>query len=211
MAVEPQMSIERRATVLDGMKISWGGVFCGVLAGVGTLMLLSSLGVAVGISALNTRAPHHSAIGVGAAVWAGLTLLAALFVGGWASTRLSLLWERTTAVFEGAMVWVLSTILIVYLAAHGIALVANGTLDVLSMADQESGQITDELPGGGVQAAPDTSLAPDDAAMAAAQAKPKLSATAWSTFGSLVLSLLAAICGAAVGRRGVVGRRPAAG
>jgi hypothetical protein len=103
MAVEPQIPVERRAPVFDGMKISWGGVFVGVLAGVGTLMLLSSLGVAIGISALNARTPHDSAIGVGAAVWAGLTLLVSLFVGGWASTRLSLLWERTTAVFEGAM------------------------------------------------------------------------------------------------------------
>ena len=36
--------------------------------------------------------------------------------------------------------------------------------------------------------------------------QPEATATAWLTFAALVLSLLAAIIGAAVGRRGVVRR-----
>jgi len=139
MAVETEVLVERSARPFEGMKISWGGVFGGVLAGIGVLMLLSSLGVAVGISATNPRNPDGGALGTGAAIWTSLALLISLFVAGWASTRLSMLWERTTAMFEGALVWVLSMILIVYLTASGIGLVASGAVGLLGKTAQAVG------------------------------------------------------------------------
>jgi len=118
------------------MKISWGGVFGGVLAGVGVLMLLSSLGLAIGISATDPRNPDGETLGTGAAIWTGLTLLISLFIAGWASTRLSMLWERTTAMFEGVLVWVLSLILILYLTASGIGLIASGAFGLVGKTAQ---------------------------------------------------------------------------
>jgi hypothetical protein len=267
MAVEREVLIERTASdAFEGMKISWGGVFGGVLAGIGALMLLSSLGLAIGISAVDPRDPDGSAIGTGAAIWTGLTLLIALFVGGWASTRLSMLWERTTARFEGALVWVLSLILILYLAANGVSLVASGAFNIAGRTAQAVGgpigALVDEqgMSAGSVdeivtrlrdpgtastlsnalgmpreevaraltdtsnrveaarnnpeQAAAEvrrglsslTSRARQNLTDTAARAQPKASATAWVTFGALVLSLLAAVAGAAVGRRAVVKR-----
>jgi ABC-type transport system involved in multi-copper enzyme maturation permease subunit len=264
MAVETELLVERTPR-FEGMKISWGGVFGGVLAGVGALMLLSSLGLAIGISATNPGDPDGSALGIGAAVWAGLSLLVALFIAGWASTRLSMLWERTTAMFEGVLVWVLSLILILYLTANGIGLVASGAagllgktaqavgtsvasmdVEALSSGDVDAilGRLRDPQTATIVAGATGTSReqaqntlrdisqrvegARNDPAAASAEArrgieslaaqarqnlqqtatamKPEATATAWLTFAALVLSLLAAISGAAVGRRGVVGR-----
>src|SRR3954470_19648318 len=155
MAVETGILDERSARPLDGMKISWGGVFGGVLAGVGALMLLSSLGLAVGISATDPRNPDGGALGMGAAIWTGLTLLVSLFLAGWASTRLSMLWERTTAMFEGVLVWVLSLILILSLAANGIGLIASGASGLLGKTAQAVGgsvgsMNVDELSSGNV-------------------------------------------------------------
>jgi hypothetical protein len=172
MAVEREVIVES-PDAFQGMKISWGGVFGGVLAGVGALILLSSLGVAVGVSAARRTADGES-IRTGAAIWTGLSLLISLFIGGWASTRLSMLWERTTAMFEGVLVWVLSVIIVLYLTASGVTLVF----------------------GGGFGTA-------DQVAASAAQVQHAVSATAWVSFVALVLSLLAAIAGAAAGRRGV--------
>jgi hypothetical protein len=267
MAVEREVLIERTASdAFEGMKISWGGVFGGVLTGVGTLMLLSSLGLAIGISAVDPRDPDASNVGTAATIWTALTLLIALFVGGWASTRLSMLWERTTAMFEGALVWVLSLILILYLAASGVSLVASG---MFSMAGQTAQAMGASLGGvmddrGMAQGSVDEMLArlrdPNtastlssvlgmpreevatalndtssrveaaraDPARAAAEVRsglsdlasrarqnlsqtaanvqPEATTTAWVAFAALVLSLLAAIAGAAVGRRGVVKR-----
>jgi hypothetical protein len=186
MAVEREVLIERTTgSAFEGMKISWGGVFGGVLAGIGTLLLLSSLGLAIGVTAIDPRAPDASALGTGAAIWTGVSLLLALFIAGWASTRLSMLWERTTAMFEGVLVWVLSLILILYLAANGVGLVARGAFGMLGQTVQSVG-VT--------------------AAQTAAEIQPEVATTAWVSFAALLLSLLAAIVGAAVGRRGVVGR-----
>jgi hypothetical protein len=173
MAVEREVIVES-ADAFQGMKISWGGVFGGVLAGIGALILLSSLGVAIGVSAAHGRNTDGDAIRTGAAIWTGLSLLVSLFIGGWASTRLSMLWERTTAMFEGVLVWVLSLIIVLYLTASGVSLVV--------------------IRGFGVAG---------DAAADAAQVQHAVSTTAWVSFGALVLSLLAAIAGAAAGRRGV--------
>lgn len=179
MAVEREVIIEHAGDTFAGMKISWGGVFGGVLTGIGTLLLLSSLGTAIGVSSAEAANVQRSTLGTGAAIWASLTLLIALFVGGWASTRLSMLWERTTAMFEGALVWVLSMILILYMAANGIGLMAEGAFGSVGQSAQ--------------QAAPTLG---DGTA----------TSTAWFAFAAMVLSLIAAIAGAAVGRRGVVGR-----
>ena len=173
MAVEREVIVEP-PDAFQGMKISWGGVFGGVLAGVGALILLSSLGLAIGVSAADTRNTDGDTLRTGAAVWTGLSLLVSLFIGGWASTRLSMLWERTTAIFEGVLVWVLSLIIVLYLTASGVSLVGGGGFGVAG------------------QAAAD-----------AAQVQHTVSTTAWVSFGALVLSLLAAIAGAAAGRRGV--------
>jgi hypothetical protein len=265
MAVETEILVDRTPGRFDGMKISWGGVFGGVLAGVGVLMLLSSLGVAIGISATDPRNPNGEALGTGAAIWTGLSLLISLYIAGWASTRLSMLWERTTAMFEGVLVWVLSLILILYLTASGIGLIASGafgllgktaqavgstaqTMDVnaLSSGDVDAilGKLRDPKTATIVASATGTSqeeasrtlndmsqrveAARDNPAQASAEArqglqtlaarakqnlantaeevKPEATTTAWLTFAALVLSLLAAIGGAAVGRRGVVRR-----
>jgi hypothetical protein len=265
MAVETEVLVERTARPFEGMRISWGGVFGGVLAGVGALMLLSSLGIAVGISATDPRNPDGTALGIGAAVWTGITLLIALFIAGWASTRLSMLWERTTAMFEGVLVWVLSLILILYLTANGIGLVASGAFGLLGKTAQAVGSSMGSMDAGTLssgnvdqilarlrdpqtativasatgtsQAEAETTLremsqrveaarndpaaasaearrsietltarAKQNLAQTAAEAKPEATTTAWLTFVALVLSLLAAIFGAAVGRRGVVGR-----
>src|SRR5687768_4049875 len=170
------------------MRICWGGVFGGVLAGLGTLLLLTTLGMAIGISAVDPSSPDGSTIGTGAALWTALTLLISLFVAGWASTRLSMLWERTTAMFEGALVWVLSMIVILYLTASGISLMADGAFGLASQAAQSAGSTV-----GGA-----------DMQQLAERVQPAATRTAWITFGALLLSLGASIAGAASGRRNVV-------
>jgi hypothetical protein len=72
----------------DGMRVSWGGVFGGVLVALGFLLLMTALGVAVGISAAQPGETDAGTLGAGAGIWAGVTLLVALFIGGWVSTRI---------------------------------------------------------------------------------------------------------------------------
>lgn len=191
----------------EGMKVSWGGVFGGVLTAVGLLMLLTALGVAVGISATQPGETEASTLGTGAGIWGAASLLISLFVGGMVSTRIGAITDSTTGFFEGALVWVVSVLLMLYLATSGVGMLASGTLnlvggaaqampsqtqqqagDIASQAKDKIGQAVESAKSGGLQ-------------QKAEEMKPAATRAAWITFGGLVLSLLAAVIGAMLGRR----------
>jgi hypothetical protein len=116
----------------NAFRVSWGGIWAGVLAAVGVLLLLTALGLAIGISAADFQDPDAGALGMGAVIWAALALLFALFVGGFMSTRLAMITDKSTGLYEGALVWVLSIILTLYLAASGVGTLAGGAFNLIN-------------------------------------------------------------------------------
>jgi hypothetical protein len=139
MAYAPLLSAE-------GMRVSWGGIFGGVLVAVGLLLLLTALGVAVGISAAEPGQTDASTVGTGAGIWAGAALLIALFVGGLVSTRIGAISDGATGFFEGALVWVVSILLMVYFASSGVSMLAGGAFQMVGGATQAIGSV---MQGGG--------------------------------------------------------------
>src|SRR5687768_16983906 len=126
----------------DAMRVSWGGVFGGVLVAIGLLLLLTALGVAVGISAADPGSTDISTLGTGAGIWAGVSLLLALFIGGMVSTRIGAIFDRTTGFFEGALVWAVSVLLMIYLATTGLGMVASGAFNIVRGAGSAVGMMT---------------------------------------------------------------------
>jgi hypothetical protein len=170
MNTQREVIIERPAAPLEGMRVSWGGVWAGVLVALGTMLVLSTLGLAVGFSA-DARNVNPEAIGMGAVVWSRVSLLIALFLAGAAAARMSLVWDRPTAFAQGALVWVTSLIAGQLLSASGIGLMVSAAL-TYGLHNGNPSQ-----PGSGS------------------------SAVAWLTFFAVILSLLATLAGAALGRR----------
>ncbi len=247
----------------EGMKVSWGGIFGGVLVAIGLLLLLTALGVAVGISAAEPGETEASTLGAGAGIWAGVSLLVALFVGGMVATRIGAIYDGATGFFEGALVWVVSILLMVYFAGSGVSMLAGGAFQMVGGATQAIGSVMQSGGGANVDMSgsvdqiiqrlkdPETARqiasatgmqqsevqailsetaqrvenSRDNPAQAAAEAKqgmaqlmekarssgalehkaqevqPQATRAAWITFGALVLSLLAAVLGAMIGRR----------
>jgi len=145
---------EQVDTSFDGLRISWGGIWAGVLTVLGTLLFLTTLGLAVGISAADPGSTDAGTLGLGAAIWSAVALLIALFVGGMAATRLGMIYDRATGAFEGALVWVLSFVAILWLASSGVQLVASGISRVFSGVTQTIGSVTggvDDLSTGDVE------------------------------------------------------------
>jgi hypothetical protein len=120
----------------DGMKVSWGGVFGGVLVAIGLLILLTALGVAVGITAADPGQTEAGTLGTATGLWAGVSLLVALFIGGLVSTRTGAITDRATGFFEGALVWVVSILLMMYLATTGASMIMGGATSLLGGAAQ---------------------------------------------------------------------------
>ena len=123
----------------EGMKVSWGGIFGGVLVAIGLLLLLAALGVAIGISAAQPGETEASTLGIGAGIWAGVSLLVALFVGGMVATRIGAISDGATGFFEGALVWVVSILLMVYFASSGVSMLAGGAFQMVGGAAQAIG------------------------------------------------------------------------
>ena len=185
----------------DGMKVSWGGILGGVLVAVGVLILLMALGVAVGISAVDPASTDASKVGTGAGIWAGVSLLLALFLGGFVSTRIGATYDAQTSFFAGFLVWVVSVVLVAYMAASGVSTLTGSAFSFFASAspqqkEQASATIQDK--------AKELQQKAPELQQKVQEAKPQATKAAWLTVGSLILSLLAALIGSAIGRR----RRP---
>jgi len=178
----------------EGMRVSWGGILGGVLVAVGTLLLLAALGVAVGVTAVDPSQADASKLGTVAAIWAGVSLLIALFVGGLVSTRIGATFDGSTGFFSGFLVWIVSLLLVAYLAASGVSSLASGAFSLMGGSAQ---QLVEQAG----QKAQEMAQNPQAVQQKAEEAKPKASAGAWITFGALILSLGAAVIGAMAGRR----------
>jgi hypothetical protein len=136
-----------RVVELEAPRVAWGGVWSGFLIGLGVLMLLSTLGLAVGISTADIGQGEGAGartLGIGAAIWTGLSLLLALLLGGVVSSRVSLVTDRTIATIQGVLVWVLTTLGVLYLAGAGIGLGLSGVLAVA----QDAGSALTATTGG---------------------------------------------------------------
>lgn len=183
----------------DGVRVSWGGIFGGVLVAVGLLLLLAALGVAVGISAVDPAQTDATKLGAGAGIWTGVSLLIALFVGGMVATRIGATSDSHTTFYSGFLVWVVSVVLMAYLTASGAASLAGGAFNLF--AQTQSTQQKQQAAGTLQQKAQELQQKAPELQQKAQEAKPAATKAAWIAFGGLLLSLIAAVLGATVGRR----------
>ena len=124
---------------LQGIRVAWGSVWSGFLVALGVFLVLSVLGLAIGISAVDIgpgEDANASSLGIGAAIWGGLTLLIALFVGGLVATRTGMIYDGAAGVIEGVLVWVLSILTLIYMAGSGIGLLSSGVFGALGGVTQ---------------------------------------------------------------------------
>jgi hypothetical protein len=97
----------------------------GFVVAMGTILLLTSLGMAIGITTLNdprtTTQYVDSGLGAGASIWGAITLLLACFLGGMVSTRVTDRPDRGGAFIHGTLVWTLVAVFLIWLLGQGIS------------------------------------------------------------------------------------------
>ncbi|WP_311222013.1 MULTISPECIES: hypothetical protein [unclassified Acidovorax] len=107
--------------------VSWGAVFAGLVLSLIVYLVLSVLGTAIGASAIDPLVDRNpfSGFGVGAGIWAGVTTLLAIAVGGFVAGYLA----RRSGGLHGLLAWALITLVTVYLlvSATGSALNVAGS------------------------------------------------------------------------------------
>jgi len=164
--------------------VRWSPVIAGVFTTIATLIVLSALGVAVGVSAID---PNENAAGVSteAAIWGIASAVVAFFLGGFVAAKAAGVGGTPEGTFNGVMVGVTAIALTVILVGFGVG-------NLLGAAAANLGQVAGLGLGG------------DDATDAFATAE----ASAWATFIGLVAALVLSALGGLAGHRDRATARP---
>ena len=174
--------------------VRWGPIFAGLVIAIATQLVLTGLGAAIGLTTLaNTATPQGEAGGVGTAVgiWSIISLLIALFIGGWVTARACGPMNRKTAMLNGAILWATTLAVSAWLLSTGVA-------GAFGLAAQGADAVLNQIPAGDLPNVPqDPSVPPQQIQNAAGNAAK----VGWSFALGSLLGLVAALAGSAVGVR----------
>ena len=114
---------------MDFMKrISWSAVFAGVLVAIVTQMLLTLLGIGIGLGTIDATEEQNptAGLGTGSAIWYIVSSLASLLVGGWVAGRLASAPRLFDGIIHGVLTWCLVTLLTIYFLTTTIGSIIGG-------------------------------------------------------------------------------------
>lgn len=202
-------------TVGVGSRVSWAAVFAGAVMTLAAYLLLTLLGAAVGLSLSDTGIRANS-LGVGAVIWAIVTVIASLFLGGYVSTLIAVGENRCEAMVHGVLVWGVVTAMMFYMMAAGVRVgysaalgaayvggsvdadAANGNWEAVArragMSDERIAEIRGQLEKARQQAGQAA-----DSPETRQQALNATTSAVWVTLVGTLLSMAAAVVGGVMG------------
>ena len=129
--MEPENVYTNRPTAggLAALKrISWSAVFAGVLVAIVTQMLLTLLGLGIGLGTIDPLQERNptAGLGIGSAIWYIISSLLSLFVGGWIAGRLASAPRLFDGIIHGVLTWCLVTLLTIYFLTTTIGSIIGG-------------------------------------------------------------------------------------
>lgn len=181
-----------------GSRISWAAILAGTAVALGIYALLMALGVAVGMSVDGDV--NRNTLGNSAGVWGFISLLIALFAGGWVTTQVTTGESRTEAILYGVVLWATTSVLLLWITANG----ARAGIDAArAMQNMTSGnQVNSTVDGrptvdNGTSA--DTMITADQRQNSMERLREAGREGAWWVFAGMLLSMVSAVFGALVG------------
>jgi hypothetical protein len=175
--------------------VRWGPIVAGIVITIATQLILSSLGVAIGLSA-GAAGTDARTVSTGVGIWAVISLLIALFVGAWIMASTCGPMNKRTALLNGAILWAATLAVSGWLLASGVSgtfgIAAAGAGAALDQIQEPGGLEIPADPGAAVPNIP----APQVQNYAANAAR----ASWYFLFGAL-LGLAASLIGATAGAR----------
>lgn len=129
-------------------RISWGAIFAGIVVALVAQLLLTMLGLAIGLTIIEPPSGQTpwQGIGIGAGIWWVVSGLISLFLGGWVAGRLAGMPLRQDAILHSIVVWGLVTFISFYLVITGVGAVIGGALNVVQQGMQSIGGIGSVVP-----------------------------------------------------------------
>ena len=124
-------------------RVSWGAIFAGVVVALVVQVLLTMLGVGIGVATLDPGAgdnPAVSTFSVVTGVWYVLSGIIAAFAGGYIAARMSGKTVATTGALHGLTTWAFTTLLVLYLLSTAVGGIVGGAFNGITSAVGGLGQ-----------------------------------------------------------------------
>lgn len=155
IAVDRDVVMER-----TGFRLSWGAIFAGFFVAIGVHLVLALLGIAIGMSGWSPGEPGGPGAGqiaAGVGIWAAISALIALFVGGATTGRLAGILTPQDGFLHGVVLWSLTTVATIWMITSGLGFLLGGAFDVAgqtaSAAVQVAGEAAFEVAGPAISGA----------------------------------------------------------
>ena len=168
-------------------RVQWGPILAGLATAIGTLLILTVLGIAIGASVLD-RNDSSETIGTGAAIWGAASLVVAFFLGGLVAGKSAAVAGPGSGMLNGLMVGFAGLVLVLWMTALGLG-------NLFGVIGSNLQEIADVIQGTG-------SSTGNDVQAQASQAGAQLSASfdevrdaAWLTLACIILPLVASAFG----------------
>lgn len=149
--------------------IRWGAILGGVVSGTGSYLLLSLLGVAVGLTAVDPNAAEPvGRVPLATGIWTGVSMLVGAFLGGYVAGHMSGLSRASDGMLHGFVSWGATTLLYGFLTVSALGAFLGGTFRIVGQAVQTTAQtaaradqglidrLSSSIGGGQIQANPDS-------------------------------------------------------
>jgi hypothetical protein len=120
----------------------WSAVFAGTVLGIGVWILLQTLGMGLGLSAIDTDdAGSLKGVGIGTGIWSIIAPLIAMFVGAFVVGRLANTRDLGVAAMHGAVTWGLAVAIGLWLMLSIVSAMASGVARIGGAAANATGAI----------------------------------------------------------------------
>ena len=178
--------------VRAGERIRWGAIVAGLFAALSTLILLTVLGIAIGLSAYDPGDLNRG-WSIGAGIWSAISMIVAFIVGGWIAGRWGAPYGFNSPLLHGAMVWAV---------AIPLSLFVLGSIGSMFGSAAATGAMTQSDRFDGAQPAGATIGDQATGRQATENMTDSAAGAAWGTLISLLLGLGAAAMGGYLGAGG---------
>lgn len=137
--------IDHSATHLK--RVSWPAIFAGTIIMLVTLMMLSLLGMGIGLTSINPMEESEplQGIGTGAIIWWVVSNLAAIFAGAYVAANLTTLSYKLTGAYHGVLTWALYTLISFWLMTTAVGGIIGGAGSILGKSFSAFGSGISEL------------------------------------------------------------------
>lgn len=184
-------------------RVRWGPIVAGLLTALTSLLLLSLLGAAIGLTTVNagTAAAQGGpppGLGTNSAIWGAVSAILSFLLGGYVAGRTAGVFDRGWGALNGALVFMLAVPLILWLASQGLGAVLGALGNVGSLRPDVAQGAADQARSAAANANP------VDVARAAEAARN----TAWGTLLGSLLGLGSSALGGWLGTRQPAAARP---